>query len=170
MELQTNFLKERFEGLETGELLSTHANGTLTDSAYTILEGELSKRGIAIPARPISIEDRDEQPTGFFRVYWNGDKPLSLAWAVIGFVGIIIVLCFALLAGVLITDQLPKTDGNFKIFIAIVLVIFTPYLVFASVTVWRCAGKSSSTVWAVLARIWVGLCILKYLSVVTGYA
>ena len=54
-------LQKTYEGMSTPALLELHAAGTLTDSAYAVLESVLHARSIPVPARP----DTDKQKTPF---------------------------------------------------------------------------------------------------------
>lgn len=52
MPADNDYVKSLYEKQDNAELLALHGNGTLTDSAYGVLEDVLRARGVTVPARP----------------------------------------------------------------------------------------------------------------------
>jgi hypothetical protein len=167
MDAQKDHLASHYEGLDTEELLRLHQGGALTDLAYEVLESELRNRGAPVPVRPLPIEETYKHE-GFLRAYWSGRKPLWGAYWLIGVIGIPLALSIGLLAGLLLTKPKLESDDGFILFVAITLVVFTPYFIFACVSIWRCANNVGWKGWGVLARIVVAALVLRYFFTITG--
>lgn len=56
MAAENAYVKSLYEKQDDEELLALHGDGTLTDSAYGVLEEVLRARGVTVPARPQEAE------------------------------------------------------------------------------------------------------------------
>lgn len=63
MAAENDYVKSLYEKQEDEELLALHAQGTLTDSAYGVLEDVLKARGVAVPERPPQAEVMARTPS-----------------------------------------------------------------------------------------------------------
>jgi len=52
MEDEMDMRKTRYKQMSTQELLELHGAGILGNTAYDVLESELSERGVTVPSRP----------------------------------------------------------------------------------------------------------------------
>lgn len=89
---------------------------------------------------------------------WKGQASLSAAFWLIFFIGVI-VLTYLLLY--IIIAIRPEMRGS-PVTGSIVSTIVFPYLIYAAISVWRCA-KGAHVIWKVLARIVVVLSVLNSL-------
>ena len=138
MEIDRDELRQNFATKSDEELLDLHAAGTLTEIAYDVLDTELAGRGVTIPARaevPVAPQERPQS----LRAHWEGKASLASAYWLVGVAGgIVFGFLFNLLA---------SSSAIFLIVIA-----WFPYIIFASVSIWRCAWNSSWRGWGYLAR------------------
>jgi hypothetical protein len=117
--------------------LRLEASGELTDSAYKILESELSQRGVPIPQR-----GRPSISPQSLLAHWKGRARLSSAF---WFLWVLGNFAFAI-AKRIVGGEEGAAIG------AVVSLIWIPYLVFAAVSVWRCAFNTGWKGWGYLAR------------------
>ncbi len=150
-------LKSNYENLEDEELARLHQGGGLTDEAYSVIEAEMSNRSISILTRPQPIDEQPPQP--FFSSHWKGEKPLWSAYWVVGVIGISVL---AFLLGILTNvsanifsqpdQQPPIAMSTIGLLIGIV---FFAYIIFASVSILRCAKNTKHRILGLLARLLV---------------
>jgi hypothetical protein len=146
-------LARTYEERHDEELLALHSQGTLEEGAYAILEAELARRGIQVPASREVLEQTDQVPGPTFieviRDHWHGRAKLWTAFwlfGVLGF-GLLHVLVPLVVRGGDIIVSLPKPLIGSAL-VAVLLV----YYVFFAVATWRCAPNSNWRVWGWLAR------------------
>ena len=151
MEVNTDELASIFADLSDAELLGRHASGELTDIAYSILEKELARREIPIPERPSEAEIETRRPQSL-RAHWEGKASLASAYWFIWVTG-------SFVFGILV--KLTETQGA-QIIGEILFFVYIVYLVFAAVSVWRCAWNTSWKGWRYIARTIVALPLSHY--------
>ena len=145
MEVDKDEMARTFSDLTDEELLRRHASGELTDIGYSILERELTGRGINIPRRPLETEIPIGRPHSL-RAHWEGKASLASAYWFLWVIGSN-VLGFVL--GLLSTF----VDIQRAHFISVILLsVFAAYVVFAGISVWRCAWNTSWKGWGYIAR------------------
>ena len=138
MDIEIDELKENFATKSDDELLDLHAAGTLTELAYDVLDTELAGRGLTIPARPEAPATPRDRPQSL-RAHWEGKASLASAYWLIGVVGgIVFGVLFNLLA---------SSSAIFLVAIA-----WFPYIIFAMVSIWRCAWNANWRGWGYIAR------------------
>lgn len=86
---------------------------------------------------------------------WQGKASLAAAFWLVYFVfgiilSLIIVICFSLF----------KPDFTFIGYSDIIVVIESPYILYAAICVWRC-GKNSTALWRILSRIVIVIALLS---------
>ena len=149
MEINAEELAKTDSDLTDEELLRQHASGELTDIAYNILENELTNRGITIPERPVEAGIETGRPQSL-RAHWEGQASLvSAYWLLWVLVPVVFVLLETVVFGSLFKyreiQDLQAIDG-------ILYFVSLAYLVFAGVSVWRCAWNTSWKGWGYIAR------------------
>ena len=143
MEIDRDELRQNFATKSDEELLDLHAAGTLTEIACDVLDTELAGRGVTIPARPEAPIGPQGRPQSL-KAHWEGKASLASAYWLVGVAGgIVFGFLFNLLA---------SSSAIFLIVIA-----WFPYIIFATVSIWRCAWNSSWRGWGYLARTMVVL-------------
>ncbi|MCP5006696.1 MAG: hypothetical protein GY941_22545 [Planctomycetes bacterium] len=156
-EVNLEELRSNYENLEDDELTRLHQGGGLTDEAYSVIETEMSNRSILILTRPHPIDEQSPQP--FFSSHWKGEKPLWSAYWVVGIIGI---NALAFLLGILANvseniffqpDQQPSIAAS-TIGLLIGIVFFA-YIIFASVSILRCAKNTKHRILGLLAQLLV---------------
>lgn len=108
-------------------------------------------------------KDKKELFLEFCRSHWEGRRDLLSALGIIGFLGSFVVVIVALIAAFVLPDLLPWVSSGFYLFFGIFLLITTPYMVFAWVSIWRCAPNTEWDGWTYGARAIVVIWILLYL-------
>ncbi len=147
-------LARYYAEMTSEELLRIHAAGEPIEFAYEVLEAELKNRAIPIPTRPDVSKVSAGRPQSL-RAHWDGRASLASAYWFVGVLGSL-VLSFV----VYFIDLL----GWPSLSIA-VRVMFVAYIVFALVSVWRCAWNTSWKPWGYIARTIVAL---NLIGIVTG--
>jgi hypothetical protein len=157
---QKKNLKENYSTLASDELLRMHAEGTLTELAYSVLEEELTSREVPIPERPI-INDIVEKPHPvsrsiivFLKEHWQGKRKLSSAFWRVGVAGTLFIF-IALLAAAIAGNLLQTLTGppNKSIFYITYFVVLGVWQIFAWVSIWRCSKNTKWIVWTYSARL-----------------
>jgi len=99
-----------------------------------------------------------EKSQNFFKRCWQGSAHLWQAFWLIGVLGKLLVVTIGFLGSFMIMGAFQND--------ALVGVLLVPlllgYLVFASVSVWRCANNTKHLLWRVLARIVVAIVIVVW--------
>lgn len=171
MKVDRDYLKDRYHGKTTEELLGIHAGGELTDLAYDVLEAELESRAVPVPQRR-EAETSTTSSGGlgtFLKEHWQGKRRLASAYWIVGGVGTAVVLAMALTVGMILPDYLPVSkETGFSIFVGIVGVLTVPYMIFAWVSIWRCAWNTDWKGWGIIARIVVVLSIARLVTLLLG--
>ena len=94
----------------------------------------------------------------FFKRCWQGSARLWQAFWLVGVLGKLLVVTIGFLGSFMITGAFQND--------ALVGVLLVPlllgYLVFASVSVWRCAHNTSHIIWGVVARIIVVIVVVVW--------
>ena len=108
-------------------------------------------------------KDKKELFLEFCRSHWEGRRELLSALGLIGLVGSFVVVIAALIVAFILPDLLPWVSSGFYLFFGIFLIITTPYMVFAWVSIWRCAPNTDWHGWTVAARAIVVIWIFLYL-------
>ena len=146
-------LAENYRDKSTEELIVLHGQGTLTETAYSVLETELGKRGIASPKRspPKSIED-----TQSLRAHWEGRASLASAfWLVGGGANFFFIVFLDLVSIPFSLGIIPTFSGTtveITLYVIWCCLIAIVPLIFAYVCVWRCSSNTSWRGWSYLAR------------------
>jgi hypothetical protein len=137
-------VRSALNALESHEIRKRITNGELTQDAHVVALELLQERGTSVDDLPTSPPEQHEesQPQGFISTCMAGRAPL---WKAFWLLGLALGIPLAIL------DVL--TRGNPLIGLLIAVLAQAMY----SVAVWRCAFRSSSVVWGVLARIWIVL-------------
>lgn len=168
-EADKQYLKNLYTTLVTEELLRMHAEGTLTELAYSVLEDELLSRGVSVPSRP---EDSGviEQTHPVFRStivfiqeHWRGNRKLSSAFWRVGVAGTVLVW-FLLLAAAIAGNLLQTLTGppSKSVFYITYFSVLGIWQIFAWVSIWRCAPNTKTIVWTYIARILVIVTVLFF--------
>ena len=147
MEVSIEQMKRNYSILASEELLKMHASGELTETAYNVLEEELSKRGITIPQRPQESVFIVKYTT--WRELWKGEAPLSSAW------GLLAVLGFAANISSFIIGDRSSTVVN-----VVLGLVFLPLFTFSLMAIWRCAWNSAWKGWGYISRTVVVLVLI----------
>ena len=146
-------LAETYAGKSEDELLSLHALGTLTETAYEVLEGELRSRDISVPERPsaaqVEEQARREYESTTLAAHWQGRASLASAFWLVGTVG------FWLMSGILVLTQMLVPDLRLE-----VASLMIGFLVFAWVSIWRCWRNTQTRLWGYVARLFVVMNVL----------
>lgn len=161
MEIDKSALVQNYSAKSDEELLALHAAGALTETAYEVLEAELTHRGLAIPKRPETPAAPPGRPQSLI-AHWEGKASLASAYWLVGVLGSAVFSVFFKLAA----HPAAHSIAGLLIFIA-----YCPYAIFALVSIWRCAWNSSWRVWGYIARALVvvnGLMLLFYLIELQG--
>ena len=160
MDIDTEELAKSYAELADSELLKMHTSGELTDIAYNILETELTLRGISIPQRKDKSEIERGRPQSL-RAHWEGQASLASAYWLLWILGIILV---SLPAYFLFKNQAGP------VIVVIFLFVYLTYVVFAGVSVWRCAWNTRWKGWGYLARIHVLFwCIAQFAGLIKTF-
>ncbi len=143
-------LAETYAGKSDEELSSLHRRGTLTAVAYEVLECELQSRGIDVSARPDSAQVEETARRAHERTtlagHWQGKAPLASAYWLVGTLGFWVVYGAALLTKTFVPMLMPLAWAA-----------MVAFLVFAWVSIWRCAPNARWRVWGYIARFIVVL-------------
>jgi len=131
-------LSKEYALLSDKELLQRHASGEITDIAYLILEGEIAKRGIAVPRRPNKSARKFP-----FHTYWRGQENLASAY---WFLWVLWGGVFAFL------HELSEMRGWADVS-AVLKYLHLAVMIFAGIAVWRCSWNVEWKGWGYLARI-----------------
>jgi len=147
METSLEELINSYKELSDEELLNLHASGGLTEVAYNVLETELSRRDIPVPAR--TAEEDIPLDGGFpsFRSYWDGKASLAKAYWLLGWLGNIVL---ATVYKIIAAQESLILDVSFLLF-------YAAYFTFTCISVWCCAWNTSWKGWGYLARFMVVL-------------
>ena len=152
-------LQRTYSGRSSEDLLSLHGRGTLTDLAYSALEAELVRRGVAVPPRPAGDAEAAAADDKFRRTtlaaHWRGEAPLASAYWLIGTLGFWLVYGAFVFASQFVPIIAP-----------VLLVVLLAVIVFGWVSIWRCWRNTSWPAWGFVAR---GLVII-YILVVAASA
>jgi hypothetical protein len=140
MELDKRELEENYKSKDDGELLALYSEGSLTNDAYAILEKELTKRGLEIPARPATNTEISKDRPQSLKAHWQGEASLVSAY---WFVGVLGGFLFSVLFYMFL--ETPIID--------LVFIAWVPYFIFALVSIWRCAWNAKRKVWGYIARL-----------------
>ena len=152
MDITYETLADTYSKKSTDELLELHDRGHLTEMAYTALEAELDARGVAPPSRPAQPKDLKAQDS--ILEYWRGNRSLARAFWFIGVLGGVGALIFK----AIVTKQL----GDALLAQSIVQSAVSGYMLFALVSIWRCAKNSRW--WGIAARTTIALIFLLNLA------
>jgi hypothetical protein len=148
-------VRERFHGLESDDLLQRVNNGTLTTEAHAAAIAELASRGVSTTELPTAPpEGGNKVEPGFFVRCFRGNEKLWKAYWLLGLVGVLLAIPLRILA----------LNGSIGAALLFVLFISVPFQIFWSVSVWRCAFRSSHWFWAILARAIVLLSAIYLLA------
>lgn len=138
-------LAETYASKSDDELRSLHALGTLTETAYEVLERELRSRSIDVPERPspaqVEEQARREYDSTTLAAHWQGRASLASAYWLVGTLGLGIMAGLAVLTKMFVPALLP---------IAALLII--AFLIFAWVSIWRCWRNTRTPIWGYVAR------------------
>lgn len=152
MDITYESLANSYSQKSTDELLELHASGHLTEIAYTVLEADLAARGVALPSRPALPNDlKADEP---IREYWRGNRSLGRAFWLIGVFGGIVALIFKFIA----TNRL----GDGLLVQSIIQILVLGYMIFAIVSIWRCAKNKGF--WGIAARASIVLMLLPLIA------
>ena len=94
-------------------------------------------------------QSSDKRPN-FFARCWNGQARLWQAFWLCGVFGKVLVVS---LLFVLVTTLHYSGLGNDALAYVLVGGLFPGWFIFASVSVWRCAGNVSHALWGVIAKV-----------------
>lgn len=96
----------------------------------------------------------------FFVRCWHGNARLWQAFWLVGVLGKLLVVTVATLAAYLLMGA-PEED-------VLVYLLFAPllggYLLYASVSIWRCAPNTKHSIWSVAARVVVIIVVFIWIS------
>ena len=159
MDVDTKELAIIFAELTDEELLRRYNSGSLTDNAYNILEKELTQRGLSIPPRKEEPEEAKDS-THSLRAYWEGRASLASAFGLVGIIG-----SFVIGLVVALVISFAETQG-WAILYRIADILNFVYLVFVSVSIWRCAWNTSWKVWGYIARSIVIINVIRIVYVI----
>jgi len=152
MDIDRNSLAKNYTTKSDNELLNLHSAGTLTDEAYEILEAELKGREVVIPQRrkePTVPRGRPET----LKAHWNGRASLVSAYWIIGVLGGLIFYVLFKVVG-----SSPVGD--------LIFLLWIPYIIFALVSIWRCAWNTNWKGWGYIARAVVLLSAVRVFMIV----
>lgn len=151
MEIDSETLVDTYRAKPDEELLSLHANGTLTNHAYEVLEAELGRRGIPLPQRPDPLDIGVEPKPQSLRDHWQGRAALASAYWLLGVLGGLVV---AFVGNIFVTFVVAPLPGHLiRLFLVLVtLFLQLAYFTFVLVSVWRCAWNTSWKGWGYIAR------------------
>jgi hypothetical protein len=145
MQVEISDLRLTYSAKSDEELLSLHARGSLTEVAFEALESELRRRGLTVPTRPNPGSEADAAMAAYERMtlaaHWKGRASLASAYWLVGVIGFWVVY-----------GALFLIAGNIRFLMPVATVAFIAYLVFAWVSIWRCAWNSSWWGWGYVAR------------------
>jgi hypothetical protein len=136
--------RSALDSLGTQELRTRVVNGLLPPDAHAVALQLLKSRGAYVddlPATPPDLQ-AEPKPKGFLASCMTGKAPLWKAFWLLG---------LALAIPMSVLELL--TRGNPIIALLIGVVSQATW----TVAVWRCAFRTSSWVWGILARGWVAL-------------
>jgi hypothetical protein len=146
-------LAETYASKSEEDLQSLHALGTLTDTAYEVLERELRSRGVDVPERlsPALVEEqaRREYENTTLAAHWQGKASLASAFWLVGKVGFWLMFGVLVLTRMLAPALMPVATG-----------LMIAFLIFAWVSIWRCWRNTRVPLWGYLARMFVVACVL----------
>ncbi len=94
----------------------------------------------------------------FFKRCWRGSAPLWQAFWLIGVLGKLLVITIGFLGSFMIMGAF-QNDALVGVLLAPLLL---GYLIFASVSVWRCADNTRHSIWRVSARIVVVIVVVVW--------
>ena len=158
MDISLTDLQHTYSGKSTEELLSLHTRGTLTETAYEVLEAELSRRSVAVPPRAGLEKELAAAKESYRRMrlsaHWKGEAPLASAYWLIGVLGFWVAYGVFLLASHLS-----------RVLSAAALVLLLAVMVFAWVSIWRCWNNSSWRGWGYIARAIVVIDVITVVAV-----
>ena len=145
MQVSPTDLAQAYSGKTDEELSSLHGQGTLTNTAYDVLETELRRRGLAIPQRPAPDLQVRAAAASYERAslmgHWRGKAPLASAYWLVGKLGSGIFYGIALLTRQFVPILTPVAGLAMLVF-----------LVFAWVAIWRCWKNTTWPIWGYFAR------------------
>jgi hypothetical protein len=145
MDLTASETAVRYAPKSNDELLSLHKSGALTDVGYERLESEMTRRAMTIPARSATGEALLAAEETFRRqtllAHWRGEARLASAYWLVGVVG-----------GWLIGGIVVGTAALAPRFLLLTVALLLIFVVFASVSIWRCAKNTSWIAWGYVAR------------------
>jgi len=146
-------LAETYASKSEEELHSLHALGTLTDTAYEVLERELRSRGVDVPERPspavVEEQARREHENSTLAAHWQGKASLASAFWLVGKTGFLLMVGVLILIRMLIPMLVPVGAG-----------LMVAFLIFAWVSIWRCWRNTQTPLWGYLARMLVAVYVL----------
>jgi len=149
MEITRESLIENYSLKNSEELLTLHSEGNITELAYEALEQILLDRGVTIPLRPLKPADiKSEDP---LREYWRGNRSLARAFWLVGILGSIILALLIKISIKPLALLFASAFGNGYLASILILLITFCYMLFATVSIWRCAKKSQ--IWGWIVRI-----------------
>ncbi len=111
---------------------------------------------------------RSADAPGFFRAHWRGQQRLLSAFWGVGMLGTVFAVFVTLTVG-LVVGSTTLGLGHLPPWTPLA-VIWVPYLVFAWVSVWRCAPNADTRLWGYLAQGAVVVYVLAVARVVVSAA
>lgn len=154
-------LAERYASMQTEELVDLHQAGTLLADSYPVLESELARRGVSVGPRPEDVTFVEEP--SFFLGHWSGLHSANSANVFVArLVPALMAITFSLTYGA--ARYVAPGSGLPEALPALFAALLLAYLVFAAVSVWRCARNETSTV-AIIAARYRGLLLIAILAV-----
>jgi ABC-type transport system involved in cytochrome c biogenesis permease component len=99
------------------------------------------------------------QPSkNFFKRCWQGSARLWQAFWLVGVLGMLLVVTVGFLGSFMLMGAF-QSDALVGV---LLLPLLLGYLVFASVSVWRCSHNTNHSTWGVVARIIVVIVVLVW--------
>jgi hypothetical protein len=152
VEVNINELAQNYTELADEELLRMHTSGQLTESAFNVLEKELTQRGIPIPQRVAESEIAQGRYLSL-RALWEGKASLASAW------GLWIALNIVASSVVnLIIEDLESPVVDFAL-----AIIALPFGAFVLISIWRCAWNTGWKGWGYISRTFVAAIVIGLL-------
>ncbi len=152
MEVDKESLKLRYSKRADNELLDLYSTGELAEVAYDAIESILAERGLQVPERQTIQHQENHNPGLAVKLlsYWNGNAPLFKAFWFVGFLGGIVAKVLMKLAATLAVPPL------------VTLILYCVYLLFSSVSIWRCSWNTGRKLWGYVARLYLVLVLSSF--------
>lgn len=161
-------LAERYQGMNSDDLLDLHQSGKLSDVAYDVIENELRSRNLTFGERPEEFDGTSSKPPRqpFFASHFRGKRSLASAYWLIGVLGTFVALFLNLLLIVVLvfvsTSLHIETGRVTEQMVWIPLVV---YQLYATICIVNCSKNARSRFWAVVAQV---VAILSFLKLFTA--